>query len=101
MDTAQLLNLVTDIGCELLENGAETYRVEDTMQRVFHAYGYTDADVFVIPTCMTISITPSHKHSIAKNPPYPLPPYRFKPGGSDQWPLPGNLPEAGPAGRSL
>jgi len=49
MDTAQLLNLVTDIGCELLENGAETYRVEDTMQRVFHAYGYTDADVFVIP----------------------------------------------------
>ncbi len=66
MDTAQLLNLVTDIGCELLENGAETYRVEDTMQRVFHAYGYTDADVFVIPNCMTISITPSHKHSIAK-----------------------------------
>lgn len=66
MDLGQLLNLVTELGVELLENGAETYRVEDTMRRIVWAYGIEDTDAFVVPTCVITSITPQVGPSISK-----------------------------------
>lgn len=66
MDCVHLLNLVLDIGGELLENGAETYRVEDTMRRIVWAYGIEDTDGFVVPTCIITSITPREGPSVSK-----------------------------------
>lgn len=58
MNYDKLLNATTKLGYLLLENGAETYRVEESMMRIFGAYGIADADVFVIPTMIIVSITP-------------------------------------------
>ena len=38
-DYDELLNLSAEIGELLLQNGAEIYRVEESMERLFTAYG--------------------------------------------------------------
>ncbi len=59
MDYDALLNLATDLGYGLLESGAEIYRVEESIQRLLHAYGVAQADPFVIPNCIIVSmVTP-------------------------------------------
>lgn len=40
----------------MLENGGETYRVEDTMMRVASAFGIPNSHSFVTPTCIIFSI---------------------------------------------
>ena len=57
MEYSKLLDLATDLGYELAMSGAETFRVEDSISRVLKAYDI-DAEVFVIPNCMHISIEP-------------------------------------------
>jgi uncharacterized membrane protein YjjP (DUF1212 family) len=51
-----LLNLATEIGFDLLQNGAEIYRVEDSVRRIFAAYGILNSDVFTIPSCILVTI---------------------------------------------
>lgn len=51
-----LLNAITTVAFGLLENGAEIYRVEDSTQRMFAAYGRPDADIFAIPGSIIITI---------------------------------------------
>lgn len=59
MDYDRLLSLATDLGYGLLESGAEIYRVEESIQRLLHAYGVAQADPFVIPNCIIVSmVTP-------------------------------------------
>lgn len=43
-------------GKMLLESGAETYRIEDTMMRISKSYGLEDPQVFVTPTVIIFSI---------------------------------------------
>ncbi len=57
MEYSKLLDLATDLGYELAMSGAETFRVEESIFRVLKAYDI-DAEVFVIPNCMHISIEP-------------------------------------------
>ena len=40
----------------MLESGAETYRVEDTMLRIAYAYGAVNAESYVAPTVIIFSI---------------------------------------------
>ncbi|WP_411843522.1 threonine/serine exporter family protein [Salinicoccus sp. HZC-1] len=40
----------------LLENGAETYRIEDTMARIASRYGIENSQVFVTPTVIIFSM---------------------------------------------
>jgi uncharacterized membrane protein YjjP (DUF1212 family) len=40
----------------MMESGAETYRVEDTMTRIAAAYGITEAHSFVTPTGIIVSL---------------------------------------------
>ena len=47
-DYDDVLDTVLDIGCRLLEAGAEVRRVEDTVERLCLAYGAHDVDVFSI-----------------------------------------------------
>lgn len=57
MEYSKLLDLASDLGYELAISGAETFRVEESILRVLQAYEI-DAEVFVIPNCMHISIEP-------------------------------------------
>ncbi len=53
----KLLNTAIDIGHFLLAAGAEIYRVEESIQRVLYTYGVKHADVFAIPSSITVTIT--------------------------------------------
>lgn len=50
--TAKVLDVCTGIGRLMLENGAETYRVEDTVYRVAVNYGMQGVSVFSVPTAL-------------------------------------------------
>ena len=58
MDEQLLLEAATTLGYRLAMSGAETFRVEETIQRVLKAYGY-QAEAFAIPNCLTVSIITS------------------------------------------
>lgn len=57
MDLNKLLKISTLAGKIMLESGAETYRVEETISRICIAYGAHTADSFVIPTGIIVTIT--------------------------------------------
>lgn len=56
MEDKKLLELVSDIGFDMLSYGGEIYRVEETVKRICAAYGMDSADVFAIPTTLIVSI---------------------------------------------
>ena len=58
MDYNTLLDLATDLGYELAMSGAETFRVEESINRVLSTYG-VESEVFAIPNCLTVSIETS------------------------------------------
>ena len=61
MNYNALLDLATDLGYELAMCGAETFRVEESINRMLNTYGVT-AEVFSIPNCLIVSIeTPEGK----------------------------------------
>lgn len=55
MDYYRLLDLATDLGYRLAMCGAETYRVEESINRLFQAYGIS-SETFAITNCLTVSI---------------------------------------------
>lgn len=57
LDYDCLLNLVSELGCRLMESGAEIYRVEDSVHRLLQAYGVTTGEVFAIPNCVIVSVS--------------------------------------------
>jgi uncharacterized membrane protein YjjP (DUF1212 family) len=61
-----LLNAATEIGYHLLYNGAEIYRVEESIQRIFKAYGVIEGDVFAVPSCLIVTICTDTEHPITK-----------------------------------
>lgn len=61
MDYNILLDLVADLGYKLAMCGAETFRIEESVNRIFAAYGI-ESEVFAIPNCLIVSIeTPEGK----------------------------------------
>ncbi len=55
MDYRGLLDVTIELGYQLAMSGAETYRVEETITRIFAAYGIS-AEVFAITNCLTVSL---------------------------------------------
>ena len=55
MDYNTLLEFAADLGYRLAMSGAETFRIEDSINRIFAAYGI-ESEVFAIPNCLTVSI---------------------------------------------
>lgn len=65
MNADKLLKVAAYAGRILLESGAETYRVEETMVRICQAYGAVEAHGFVTPTGIMLSFSLDDKvHSI-------------------------------------
>ena len=61
MDYNTLLDVAVDLGYNLSMSGAETYRIEDSVSRVLHAYGL-ESEVYSVPNCLIVSIeTPEGK----------------------------------------
>ena len=56
METEALLNFSCEMGRQLLQNGAEIYRVEESIRRLLAAYGCTETEVFAIPSCIILNI---------------------------------------------
>ncbi|MEG2353862.1 MAG: threonine/serine exporter family protein [Clostridium sp.] len=52
-----IMHLAARMGKMVLENGGETYRVEQTINIVCRAYGFSNSESFVTPTGIMISIT--------------------------------------------
>lgn len=57
INCTNLARVVTKAGVILLESGAETSRVEDTMKRICLAYGADVVDAYVTPTVLIISFS--------------------------------------------
>lgn len=55
MDYNILLDLATELGYRLAMCGAETFRVEESINRVLSCYGI-ESEAFAIPNCLTVSI---------------------------------------------
>ena len=61
MDYQTLLDLVVELGYRLSMCGAETFRVEESINRILTAYGI-QAESYAIPNCLIVSIeTPEGK----------------------------------------
>ena len=61
MDHDLLLDMAAELGYRLSLSGAETFRIEDSVNRVLTAYGMS-AEIFAIPNCLTVSMeTPDGK----------------------------------------
>lgn len=56
MERDKLLNLSMEIGYQLMINGGEIYRVEDSVSRLLRAYGLDSGEVFAIPNYLNVSI---------------------------------------------
>ena len=62
----ELLHLAVEIGCRLQESGAEIYRVEEAVRRVFQAYGADSGQVFAIPNCLIVSVIDDEGKAISR-----------------------------------
>ncbi|MDP4087924.1 MAG: threonine/serine exporter family protein [Bacillota bacterium] len=56
MDINTIAYIAVEAGRIILENGGETYRVEDTIIRICAAFGVRHADSFVTPTGIMMSV---------------------------------------------
>ncbi len=55
MDYTLLMELVSEIGCRIAVGGAETYRVEESVNRILGAYG-VESRVYSVPNSLIITI---------------------------------------------
>ena len=55
MDYKTLLDVTVELGYQLAMCGAETFRIEECVVRIFRAYGIS-AEAFSIPNCLHVSI---------------------------------------------
>lgn len=66
VDYDELLSVATAVGESLLENGAEIYRVEESVSRIVGAYGVQEVDVFAIPNCLITTVVRQDGKSLTK-----------------------------------
>ena len=55
MDYSALLDVAVELAYRLAMCGAETFRIEDSVNRIMQSYG-VKAEVFAIPNCLHVSI---------------------------------------------
>lgn len=65
MDYNILLDVVSKLGYRLAMAGAETFRVEESVNRILAAYNL-EAETFAIPNCLTISIKTHNRESMTR-----------------------------------
>ena len=53
----KLLETILDIGVAFLQNGAETWRTEDSLYRIAAGYGFTKCNFWVVPSNIQGTVT--------------------------------------------
>ena len=66
MNFDQLLNVSVRLGTMLLENGAEIYRVEESIRRMVLAYGAREVDVYAIPNTIIVTLMTTQHINLTK-----------------------------------
>lgn len=56
VDTEQMLNFSAEMGRQLMQNGAEIYRVEESIRLLLLAYGFEQTEVFAIPAVIVMTV---------------------------------------------
>ncbi len=56
MDYNRIVQLILDVGEELLKSGAENFRLEDSLYRMCKSYGFKRYDVYAIPSNLQITV---------------------------------------------
>ena len=65
MHIDDIIHIAAEAGKIILENGGETYRVEQTITMICSSYGIQRTESFVTPTGIMISITDSENQTIS------------------------------------
>lgn len=63
VETEKLLNFSGEMGRQLMQNGAEIYRVEESVQRLLAAYGCTHSEIFSIPALILMNVQDGEKNN--------------------------------------
>ena len=74
-DTKKVLSFAVELGDILLRNGAEVYRVEDSVLAILNSYDITDCDVYVLSNGIFASADEVTEHAssmIRHVPMYPM-----------------------------
>lgn len=74
-DTKKVLSFAVELGDVLLRNGAEVYRVEDSVLAILNSYDITDCDVYVLSNGIFASADEATEHAssmIRHVPMYPM-----------------------------
>lgn len=66
LKSKQILHFAVRAGEIMLQSGAETYRVEDTISRILKSRNFETVETFVIPTCIIATID-SHDIELITN----------------------------------
>lgn len=66
--TKEILTLAVETGDALLRNGAEVYRVEDTVLHILKAYEITDCDVYVLSNGIFASANENKERCLQHDP---------------------------------
>ena len=61
-----LIGHLLKLGEEMLINGAEVSRVEDALKRLFFSYGCKNVDVFVVTSCIILTVTDNTGESFTR-----------------------------------
>lgn len=61
MELDEILDASIQVGYELLRNGAEIYRVEQSIMYVCGAYGVKEIEAFAIPSSIVVTISDGHQ----------------------------------------
>ncbi len=57
LESMKLLGVLLDIGAAMIRSGAETHRVEDSLYRLTASYGFTDCNIWVVPSNIQATVT--------------------------------------------
>ena len=74
-DTKKILSFAVELGDILLRNGAEVYRVEDSVLAILNSYDITNSDVYVLSNGIFASADEETEHAssmIRHVPMYPM-----------------------------
>ncbi len=57
LDSTKILTTILDIGAAMIESGAETHRVEDSLYRLCAGYHFTDCNIWAVPSIIQSTVT--------------------------------------------
>lgn len=61
----ELVDMAILAGQIMMSAGAETHRVEDTISRILQTAGFSQADAFVLPTGITVTLSDDKKETLS------------------------------------